>query len=91
MAKKPLYSDTPVVPKKKIAGTNPVGAVSIGSPVPTSVPQKQPGLHGLDVVPHTFRTPGIKGSHGYGHVAKLKQGHHRLSGVPGAHKLGSKA
>lgn len=90
MAKKPLYSNTPVVPAKQIAGTNPVGTIALGAGMSPLTPKKQPTIHGLNVPPHTFRSPSIKGAHGYGHVAKLKQGHYRLSGVPTAHKLGGK-
>lgn len=90
MAKKPIYSEIPVVPKKTIAGTNPMGTVALGGAKSPTVPQKASSIHGLDVPAHTFRTPSIKGAHGYGHVAKMKQGHLRVSGVPGAAKIGTK-
>ncbi len=90
MAKKPLYSQTPVVPAKQIAGTNPIGTVALGGATPRTVPQAQPTIHGFDTPAHTFRTPSVKGAHGFGHIAKLRQGNHRLSGVPTAHRVGKK-
>lgn len=87
---KPLYANMPVAPKKKIAATNPLGTAQLGSATPRSVPQKEPTIHGLDIVPHSFKVPSIKGAKGFGNIAKVKQGHLRLSGNPKAHKVGSK-
>lgn len=88
--KQGIYAKQPSVSKKKISDTNPVGTVGLGAEPSRLTPQRQPSIHGLDVPAHTFRTPSIKGSHGYGHVAKMKQGNHRMSGVPKAHRIGSK-
>lgn len=90
MAKKGIYSKTPVVPAKQIAGTNPISGPGIGGGEPRTVPQAQPTIHGFDMPAHTFRMPAVKGSHGFGHVARMKQGHLRMSGSPSAHRVGSK-
>lgn len=88
MAKRGGFAQVPVAKPKAIAGTNPVGTVALGTATPTMVPDKQAVIHGLDVPAHTIGHPSVKGAKRYGHVAKL--GHMRLSGNPGAHRLGSK-
>lgn len=85
---KKFYSQTPVVPAGKIAGTNPIHGPALGSATPSIVPAHEGVIHGLSE--HHFGHPSVKGAHGYGHVAKLRQGHHRLSGHTGAHMLGMK-
>lgn len=39
---------------------------------------------------HNFKSPPATGAHGFGHSASQKQGHHRVSGTPGAHRIGKK-
>lgn len=88
--KKSIYAKTLAVPGKKIAGTNPVGAqTAVGGLTPPMVPAKSAVLHGLGPVTKPIREPQVKGSHGFGHVAKLKQGHLRMSGNPAAHRVGA--
>lgn len=84
-----FYSQVPAVPVKKIAGLNPVGpSPVIGSGTPGIVDTHPAVLHGIEQ--HTFRHPSVKGAHGWGHVAKEKHGHHRLSGHVGAHMIGKR-
>jgi hypothetical protein len=40
--------------------------------------------------PHSFRPPATSNAHGYGHSSSQRHGSHRLSGHPGAHRIGSK-
>ena len=37
-----------------------------------------------------FSMPRASGAHGFGHTGSQKQGHHRMSGHPGAHRIGKK-
>ena len=39
--------------------------------------------------PHSFAASPLH-AHGFGHTGKQKDGHHRLSGVSGAHRIGRK-
>jgi len=41
-------------------------------------------------VPHTFRPPATSGAHGYRHSGEQRSGSLRLSGDPGAHRLGKR-
>lgn len=91
MAKKSIYASVPKAAKKRISSTNPMGSIALGSAKPPSVPQGSSGLHGLDVTPHTFRTPSIKGAHKYGNVAKLQRGGSKVSSGSVAPKVGKKA
>lgn len=45
--RKASYSQLPVVPKKKMADTNPVGSVAVGSGKPGIVPEKAGISRGL--------------------------------------------
>lgn len=83
---KSIYSQTPVVPKKQIAASNPMGTVSLGFGGARLAPQGPSTVHGFDVPAHSFKTPSVKGAHGYGRVAKIKRG----SGVPKPHRIGVK-
>ena len=80
--KKGFYSQTPHVPAKKVAGTNPVGSVG------------HPGSRALKMVPgHTAkrqpgRITGLGEPHGYGHAPHQHQGALRTSGHVGAHQVG---
>ncbi len=80
--KKKFYSQTPAVPAKTIAGTNPFGGPDIGAGTPATVP-KTPGTmsQGLGHEPkHYFR------HHLRPH--RQKGPHLRMSGHPGAHMIG---
>lgn len=83
-SKSGFYSKTPKVPSKKMADTNPVGAVASGSIMPGSLP--------LSVVPrHPGKTTGLvqpAHTHGFGHKLKAHKGHLRLSGNSNAHQVG---
>lgn len=37
-----------------------------------------------------FSMPRASGAHGFGHSGGQRQGHHRMSGHPGAHRIGKK-
>ena len=88
-SKKGFYPKTLQVPAKKIAGTNPVGSQAVvGGLTPPMVPSKPGVAHGLGPITKPMRQPKLHGEGGV-HVAKLKQGHLRTSGHPGAHQLGS--
>jgi len=79
---KKFYSQTPAVPEKQVAGTNPIQGPVIGTtPTSTAVPSRPGITRALGYHP--------KKSHGFGHAPKAKSGHYRLSGVPGAHRLGA--
>jgi hypothetical protein len=85
-SKKPFYTSEPVVPAKKVAGTNPVGKVETpGVFKPVTVPLHPGREHALGPV---LRQPHPK-SHGFGHKGHQMHGHYRLSGVPGAHHVGA--
>lgn len=84
------YSSTPVVPAKKIAGKNPVPGPALGGATPTIVPTKIAFIHGFGPEARPFRHPSVHGAHGWGHVAKERHGHLRVSGNPRAHQLGRK-
>jgi len=84
--KKALYSQTPAVPAKKIAGTNPVGLVLIGLHGPGMVPEKGGMTRGL-VPKNKFHQPK---PHGFNHSIRQRSGHLRLSGHEGAHRVGKK-
>ena len=47
MVKKSSYAQIPAVPAKKVAGTNPVGKVAVGSGKPGIVPEKAGFSRGL--------------------------------------------
>lgn len=70
---KKLYAQVPKAAKKAIAGSNPVGSVTVGTGKLTILPQKQPSIHGLNVPPHSFRGASVKGANSYGRVAKMKR------------------
>lgn len=78
---KPPYVQTPAVPKKRIAGTNPMGSVGVGSYVAPTAPAKAPGR---------LRGTGPAAPHGYGHTFKQRLGHLRFSGRTGAVRIGKK-
>lgn len=88
MKPKGLYSKQPVASSKAIADKNPLGTVTVGPEVPKMVPQAPSSIHGLNVPAHSFKGASVKGSHGYGHIAKNRQGAHRMSGSPKAHRVG---
>ena len=91
MAKKEgFYRQTPAVPDKKIAGTNPIGAVVIiGGMKPPTVPQRHLGTtHAFGPQARQIRPKHV--AHGYGHPEHAKKGHLRMSGNPGAHQIGVK-
>lgn len=75
MAKKPLYANVPVVPRKQIAGTNPMSNVSIGAEQSRLTPKKPMGIHGLKLSEQAFKTPSIRGAARYGQVGKLGAPH----------------
>ncbi len=87
--RKGIYATQPVVKGKRITTKNPVGTVQTGSLTPVPVPQHAGQIHGLGPVERPFGHPSVKGAHGWGHVAHLKQGHLRLSGMTSAHRLGA--
>lgn len=90
MPKKQGFYPTGIV-AKKAGSTNPVGTVPLGSaPVPM-VPEATGKIHSLGPHEKPFRKTYLKGSHGYGHLAKHRSGNLRLSGVPSAHRIGYKA
>lgn len=82
VAKKSIYASIPAVSKKGIAGSNPVGKVSIGGDEYPGVPKRQSSIHGLNVPPHTFKGANIKGAHSYGRVAKMKTGRTKIANAP---------
>jgi hypothetical protein len=88
MPKSP-YSQTPVVPKNQIAGTNPITGPKVGSYASPTVPEKIGVAHGLGTLEKPFRHGVVRGSHGYGHPPHAKKGNYRLSGHPNAHMVGS--
>jgi hypothetical protein len=75
------YANEPYAPADKIADKPIIQNASLGNDMPTIVPKQQP---------HQFAKPPIGGSHGYGHGVHQRQGHARLSGAPGAHRLGKR-
>lgn len=83
------YAQQPLVPAKKIAGTNPKGSVAVGSKTPPTVPKPTSGFpHGFGPQVTQFGHPSVTGRHGFGHIAKEHHGHLRLSGHVGAHRIG---
>jgi len=86
--KKAPYSSGPAVPASKIAGSNPFGTVALGANAPPTVPHKPGIIHGEGPETRPFGHPSVKGAHGFGHVAKHKHGHLRMSGHVGAHRIG---
>jgi hypothetical protein len=81
MPKKKFYSQTPQASGKVLADKNPVPGPELGNLTPTIVPHHPA---------HSKAVGGyVKQSHGFGHAPHAKQGHYRLSGVPGAHRLGA--
>ena len=90
MAKqKGIYATEPHAKPKKIANRNPVGDVQVGV-TPVTVPEKAGMAHGIGPVTQPFGHPSVRGAHGFGHVAHMKHGHLRLSGLESAHRLGAK-
>lgn len=87
--RKGIYATQPLAKGKRIAATNPVGSVATGSMTPVIVPQHAGQIHGLGPVERPFGHPSVKGAHGFGHVAHMKHGHLRLSGMESAHRLGA--
>jgi hypothetical protein len=85
---KGLYATEIPAKVKRTAYSNPVGKVEMGFTPPT-VPERAGQLHGLGPTSHAFGHPSVRGAHGFGHVAKLKHGHLRLSGLESAHRLGA--
>ncbi len=83
-----FYSKTPVVPAKKLAGTNPMPGPQVGVLGPPTVPERPGAIHGLGTPTKHFGHPNVKGSHGWGHVASERKGHLRISGSPKAHQIG---
>ncbi len=72
MAKrKQLYSQKPAVSAKRVAGTNPVGKVSIGSGTPGMVPEKAGYSKGLSPK-KDFHQPK---PHGINRTIRSKKGH----------------
>jgi hypothetical protein len=45
---------------------------------------------GFSKTPHSFSMPKTPGAHGFGHSSSQHDGHHRLSGAKGAHRIGKK-
>ena len=86
MPKKSPYSQTPAVSAKKVAGTNPVGMVFIGSGMPGMVPKSTNYSRGI-MPKNEFSQPK---SHGFGYKLKHRKGHHRMSGNSNAHQVGKK-
>lgn len=85
MPKKSPYSQTPSVPAKKMAGTNPMGIILVGSGSPGMIP-KQMGPQPRGLTPkNEFSQPH---PHGFGQKLKHRKGNHRLSGSSKSHKLG---
>lgn len=89
MVKKGIYSTEPVAKAKGIANRNPVGTPQLGTMPLNVVPEKAGQAHGLGPTSHAFKQPSVKGAHGFGHVAHMKHGHLRLSGLESAHRLGA--
>lgn len=85
---KGFYPTGIVAPAKRVAGTNPVGTPTLGNAKPTIVPEHPETIHGLGPVTKPFPHPSVRGAHGWGHVAKLREGHLRNSGAIGAHRIG---
>jgi hypothetical protein len=89
MAKdKGLYATEIPAKAKRTAYKNPVGTVQMGFTPPT-VPEHPGQLHGVGPTSHAFGHPSVRGAHGFGHVAHMKHGHLRLSGLESAHRLGA--
>jgi hypothetical protein len=87
MPKKQGFYSTGIV-AKKANSSNPFGTVALGSaPLPT-VPEATGKIHGLGAHEKPFRKTYVKGSHGFGHLAKHREGHLRLSGMANPHRLG---
>lgn len=84
------FANVPAVPNKKVAGANPIGTVALGGETPRIVPAGGGISHGFGPQEHEFGTPHVRGSHGYGHPPKARKGSIRLSGDPGAHRIGKK-
>jgi len=74
---------------KKAGSKNPVGTVELGSGQIPFVPTATGDIHGLGPHPKPFRKTYVKGAHGYGHLAKHRAGHLRISGMVDAHRLGA--
>jgi len=83
-----FYSQTPAVPAKRLAGTNPMPGPTLGSAVLPTTPTHQGRIHGLGTPEHPFGHRQVKGVHGYGHLPRQRQGHLRLSGLPTGHQIG---
>ena len=86
MPKKAPYTQGPVVPAKKTAGTNPVGIILVGSGMPGPVPKLTNYSRGI-IPKNEFSQPA---PHGFGYKIKHRKGHHRLSGNSNAHQVGKK-
>ena len=87
---KKFYSETLAVPDKQIAGKNPIpGAPAVGAYKPQSVPETPGKAHGTGTLPKAFGPGHVKGAHGFGHPPHAHKGHLRMSGTPGAHRLGA--
>jgi hypothetical protein len=86
MPKKQGFYSTGIPGKK---GTNPFGTVELGSAQVPTVPTPTGEIHGLGPHPKPFRKTFVKGAHGYGHLAKHREGHLRVSGSESAHRLGA--
>lgn len=84
MAKR-LYSQTPVVSAKQIAGTNPIPGPTLGKGESSLTPTKEPHLLGLGQATHVPHH-NVKGSK----LGTPHGGHLKLSGHPGAHQLGKR-
>lgn len=75
MPKKSPYSQTPAVPAKKIAGTNPMGKVLVGSGMPGMVP-RHTGPTSRGITPkNEFKQPK---SHGFSQKLKRKKAKHGM-------------
>lgn len=86
-----FYSKELPTPAKTRAGSNPLGgSIAVGAAKPPQVPAHEGVIHGLGTPSHAFKQASVKGSHGYGHVAKHRVGALRLSGSAKAHQLGKK-
>ncbi len=85
---KGFYSKTINAPAKKLAGTNPVGDVTVGPASKLTVPSKPAVIHGLGQQTQLFRKALVPGAQKYGYVGKPHR--EKSSGNPNAHRVGKR-
>ncbi len=84
-----FYDTEPHAPSNKITKRKLVQGNTLGDAAPAMVPSNPGRSSGLGGAPHSFKAPH-GGGHGYGHNVINRLGSLRMSGHPGAHKIGKR-